>query len=500
MQTEHVDILVVGAGLSGIGAGYHIQDKCPDKSYAILEGREAMGGTWDLFRYPGVRSDSDMFTLGYSFHPWTSKKVISSGESILDYIRLTAEKFGIDQHIRYSHRVYRVSWSSEDALWTVDVQVGENKTPQQFTCKFLYLCTGYYAYDYGFTPEFEGWDNYQGEIVHPQKWTEDIDYADKHIIVIGSGATAVTLVPAMAEQAEHVTMLQRSPTYIVSAPSEDEMAMRYYKWFGEKTAHTLSRWTAILYQIFQFQLMRRFPNFMKSKIMDWARPELPNDFDVDKHLNPSYKPWDQRVCLIPDSDLFNAISAGKASIVTDHIERFTENGILLKSGNELEADMIVTATGLRLKIMHGVDLIIDGAEFDLSNTYTYKGLMYGNIPNMAQSFGYTNASWTLKSELISEYMCRLVNYMDENNYDYCVPVLTGNPENEGRPALDFNSTYVLRALDEMPKQGPERPWVAHQNYVLDMMDIRYGKLDEGNLKFRNAVRQSATETKVAEPV
>jgi cation diffusion facilitator CzcD-associated flavoprotein CzcO len=487
IEREHIDIVVVGAGLSGVGAAYHIQTKCPDKSYAILEARETMGGTWDLFRYPGVRSDSDMYTLGYSFHPWTSDKIITDGQSILDYIHLTAEKFGIDKHIRYQHRVVGAEWSSDSGLWTIDVEAGDNSSQssqtKQITCNFLYMCTGYYAYDYGYTPDWDTLDAFQGEVVHPQQWTEDIGYRDKRVIVIGSGATAVTIVPAMADEADHVTMLQRSPTYIVSRPAEDNIGKWLRRLLPNSVAHLFSRWIAILFQMYQFLLARRFPGRVKEAIMDMAQEELGDDYDVQTHFNPRYNPWDERLCLVPDSDFFNAINAGRASIVTDHIERFTENGILLQSGDELPADMIVTATGLRLKLLHNVDLIVDGEVIDMGQIFAYKGMMYCGVPNLAHSFGYTNASWTLKSELISEYVCRLMNHMDEHGYSKVVPTPPDYSVEQGKPAVDFTSGYIQRAVPEIPKQGLERPWLAHQNYVLDMMDIRFGKLADGVLTF-----------------
>lgn len=483
MEREHIDILIVGAGLSGIGGAYHIQTKCPDKSYAILEGRETMGGTWDLFRYPGVRSDSDMFTLGYSFYPWNSKKSLADGDLILNYIKEAATKFGIDKHIRYSHRVCGASWSSAEGLWTIDVEVSAEKTRKQFTCNFVYMCTGYYDYEQGYSPTWEGMDDFTGEVVHPQKWTPDIDHTDKRVVVIGSGATAVTLVPAMAETATHVTMLQRSPTYIASVPSEAPMAKRFYRVFPTKMAHGLSRWYSISVQMFQFTLARRFPQTIKKSLMDEAKAELPDNFDVDTHLNPRYNPWDERLCAIPDSDLFNAINAGKADIVTGHIERFTEKGIQLKSGEELEADMIVTATGLKVALLKGVTLMVDGEPRAISDTFTYKGMMYSNIPNLAHSFGYTNASWTLKSELISEYICRLVNHMDKNGYSQATARHAQKTSEGGEVVVDFSSGYIQRAKNELPKKGAARPWLAHQNYIKDMMDIRYGNLNDGVLTF-----------------
>lgn len=492
MDTQHVDIIVVGAGLSGIGAGYHIQTKCPDKHYVILEGRETMGGTWDLFRYPGVRSDSDMFTLGYSFRPWDSKKVISEGDAILDYIKTTAAEFGIDQHIRYQHRVCGASWSSETAQWTIDVEVGAEKTPRRYTCDFFYTCTGYYEYDYGYTPKWDGFEEFEGEIVHPQQWSDDINYDGKRVIVIGSGATAVTLVPAMAQKAAHVTMLQRSPTYIVSRPSESVMAKAFYRLFPRKLAHGLSRWQSILLQMYQYVMARTFPATVKKSLVDMVREELNGAVDVDTHFTPDYNVWDQRVCLVPDSDFFKAMNEGRVSVVTDHIERFTADGIALKSGEILEADMIVTATGLRMRLLSGIKLRVDGAEIQTGETFTYKGLMISNVPNFAHSIGYTNASWTLKSELISEYVCRLINYMDDKRYDYCVPVYELDVDS-GKPIVDFTSGYIQRALPHLPKQGEDRPWFAHQNYVRDVMDIRFGNLEDGVLKFRQKAKQATQQ-------
>ncbi len=477
---EHFDVLIVGAGLSGIGAGAHLRMNCPQKSFAILEGRSAMGGTWDLFRYPGIRSDSDMYTLGYRFRPWTDPKAIADGPAILRYIRETSVEFDLDKTIRYGHRVRRASWSQTDSRWTVTAGVKGEDREVQLTCGFLYLCTGYYDYEGGFTPEWPDMDKFAGRIVHPQKWTDDIDYDGKRVIVIGSGATAVTLVPAMAERAAHVTMLQRSPTYIVSRPSEDKIANAFRAVLPKRAAYVLTRWKNVLHGMFFYFLARRRPSVMKWMIAAGVRKELGTESLDD--FTPQYNPWDQRLCLVPDSDLFKSIKIGKASIVTDHIAAFTENGLRLESGKTLDADIIVTATGLVLKLMAGMVLDIDGEPVDLSKTITYKGMMYSGVPNVASAFGYTNASWTLKCDLTAEYVCRLINHMEANGLKSCTPRLN-DPTVIPEPALDFNSTYVLRALDQLPKQGSKLPWKLHQNYVRDIAMLRYGKLEDGTMEF-----------------
>ena len=394
--------------------------ECPGKSFVILEGRAAMGGTWDLFRYPGVRSDSDMYTLGYRFRPWRDAKAIADGPAILNYIRETAAEFGVDKTIRYDHRVRRASWSSDDALWTVEAETGPEKRVVRFTCNFLYLCTGYYDYEGGYTPEWPGVERFRGQIVHPQKWPEDLDYAGKRVVVIGSGATAVTLVPAMAERAAHVTMLQRSPTYVVSRPAEDKIANWLRRRLPDRAAYALTRWKNVLLGMFFYNLARKRPELMKRLIAKGVRRHLGEEYDL-KHFTPQYNPWDQRLCLVPDSDLFRAIREGSASVVTDHIETFTETGLRLKSGEHLDADIIVTATGLVLKLMSGLQLVVDGAPVDLSKTMAYKGMMYSDVPNLASAFGYTNASWTLKCDLTAEYVCRLLNHMDRYGYAQCTP-------------------------------------------------------------------------------
>lgn len=479
---EHVDVLIVGAGLSGIGAASQLSIECPEKSFAILEGRDAMGGTWDLFRYPGVRSDSDMYTLGYRLRPWRDPKAIADGPAILEYIRDTAREFSVDEKIRYNHCVRRASWSSSDARWTVDIVA--NGVSAQMTCGFLYLCTGYYDYESGYTPEWPGVDDFGGTIIHPQKWPEDLEYAGKRVVVIGSGATAVTLVPAMAETAEHVTMLQRSPTYVLSLPSEDRIANFFRRVLPAKAAYVLSRWKNVLLGLFLYTLSRRRPSVMKRMISKGVRKELGDDFDL-KHFTPTYNPWDQRLCLVPDSDLFRSIREGKASVVTDQIEKFTETGLLLASGKHLDADIIVTATGLVLKLMAGLQLVVDGNLVDMSKTMAYKGMMYSNVPNAASAFGYTNASWTLKCDLTAEYVCRLLKYMDERGFSQCTPRIT-DTSIKPEPVLDFNSGYVLRALDSLPSQGSKTPWRLHQNYIKDLKMMRYGRVDDGTMEFTNA--------------
>ena len=487
MTTDHVDVLIVGAGLSGIGAGYHLQAKCPGKTYAILEAREASGGTWDLFRYPGIRSDSDMFTLGYSFKPWEEAKAIADGPSILSYVRETARDHGIDRHIRFNHRVLRAEWSTDDARWTVEAQRGDTGETVRLTCGFLFTCTGYYRYDEGYTPDFPGLERFGGRLVHPQHWTEDIDYAGKRVVVIGSGATAVTLVPAMAEQAEHVTMLQRSPSYVLSLPGRDPIADVLRRVLPARVAYPVVRWKNVLLTTLFFQLSRRAPKVAKKLIRKGVERELPAGYDIDTHFTPTYDPWDQRVCLVPDGDLFRAIRKGRASIATDRVETFTERGVRLASGAELEADIVVSATGLNLLALGGMELAVDGRDVTLSETVGYKGMMFSGVPNLATSIGYTNASWTLKCDLTCEYVCRLLNHMDERGYAQVMPSArdAGFPT---QPFIDLKSGYVLRAIDQFPKQGLKAPWRLYQNYARDIMMLRYGPIDDGALEFRTAAR------------
>ena len=485
---EHFDVVIVGAGLSGVGAGYHLKTACPDRSYVILEGRDAIGGTWDLFRYPGIRSDSDMYTLGYAFKPWTEAKAIADGPSILKYVRQTATENGIDRHIRYNHLVKRASWSTEHAAWTVEAEVGGEL--RRFTCSFMFLCGGYYSYEGGYTPEFPGVELFKGAIVHPQKWPQGLDYAGKKVVVIGSGATAVTLVPEMAKTAGHVTMLQRSPTYVVSRPAEDAFANWLRKVLPGKLAYDIVRWRNVLFGMYFFKTAREKPEAVKRRIIGMVREQLGPDYDVETHFTPSYKPWDQRLCLVPDADMFNEIRSGRASVVTDHIERFTEKGILLKSGQELEADVVVTATGLVLEVWNGVEISVDGRKVDASTTLSYKGMMYEGVPNLASAFGYTNASWTLKCDLTCEYVCRLLNHMKRTGMRQATPI-NDDPTVTFEPWLDFSSGYVQRAMAKFPKQGNKTPWKLYQNYAMDLMSLRYAKLDDGVLRFSNPAGQGA---------
>ncbi|WP_454759033.1 flavin-containing monooxygenase [Caulobacter segnis] len=479
MTIEHVDVLIVGAGLSGIGAAYHLKKHCPGKTYAILEGREAIGGTWDLFRYPGIRSDSDMYTLGYSFKPWRAAKAIADGPSILGYVRETAREHDVDRHIRFKHLVKRASWSTETATWTVEAE--HDGQTVQYTCGFLYMCAGYYRYSAGYTPDFPGAERFKGQVVHPQHWPENLDYAGKKVVVIGSGATAVTLAPEMTKLAADVTMLQRSPTYVVSRPAEDGMANWLRAKLPAMTAYGITRWKNVLLSMLFFNLARKKPEKTKERLLGLVREQLGPDYDVATHFTPRYNPWDQRLCLVPDADLFQAIKAGRLSVVTDHIETFTETGIQLKSGKTLDADVIVTATGLQLQLIGGMEVVVDGKTAQLSESMSYKGMMFSDVPNLASAFGYTNASWTLKADLTSEYVCRLLNSLDRAGADYCVPRIDGDMD--VAPWLDFSSGYVTRSMDQFPKQGLRKPWKVHQNYALDLVALRFGKVEDGVMEF-----------------
>jgi cation diffusion facilitator CzcD-associated flavoprotein CzcO len=482
MDEEHVDVLIVGAGLSGIGAGYHLQHNCPGKTYAILEARDRIGGTWDLFRYPGIRSDSDMYTLGYSFKPWVQAKSIADGPSILSYVEETASENGIDRHIRFNHRVVRAEWSTEDSRWTVEAERTDTGETVQITAGFVFMCSGYYRYDQGYTPEFEGTERFSGPIVHPQHWPEDLDYAGKRVVVIGSGATAVTLVPAMAQEAAHVTMLQRSPSYIVSLPSVDPIAKLLRRALPSKVAYAITRWKNVLLTMGSYQLSRRRPEMMKAALRKWVEQQLPPGYDIDTHFKPRYNPWDQRLCLVPNGDLFTAIRDGSASVVTDRIETFTETGLKLESGAELGADVIVTATGLNLLPVGGMQMAVDGTEVALPETMGYKGMMLSGVPNLAISLGYTNASWTLKCDLTCEYVCRLLNHMDDHGYDQCTPN-NRDPSVAPQPFIDFSSGYVLRSIDKFPKQGSKAPWRLYQNYARDILALKFGALEDGAMEF-----------------
>jgi monooxygenase len=495
MSLEHVNVLIVGAGLSGIGAGYHLQANCPEKTYAILEARDCIGGTWDLFRYPGVRSDSDMYTLGYSFKPWQEAKAIADGPSILSYVRETARDHGIEQKIRFHHRVLSAEFSTAEGRWRVEAMRTDTQETVRMTCAFLLMCSGYYRYDEGYTPEFEGTERFKGRIVHPQHWPQDLDHADKRVVVIGSGATAVTLVPAMAQSAAHVTMLQRSPTYIVSLPGEDPIAKALRRVLPARATYPILRWKNVLLTMLSFQLSRRRPAVVKALIRRGIEKQLPPGYDIDTHFKPRYGPWDQRMCLVPDGDLFTAISAGRASVLTDEIDTFTEKGLRLASGEEVEADVIVTATGLNLLALGGTQMAVDGRDIELPQTMSYKGMMLSGVPNMAMAVGYTNASWTLKCDLTCEYVCRLLNHMDEHGYEQCVPQ-NQDPSIVEQPFIDFSSSYVLRSIDQFPRQGSRTPWRLYQNYPLDIVSLRFGAIADGAMQFS----RSGSAVKAAAPV
>jgi monooxygenase len=486
MSLEHFDVVVVGAGISGVGAGYHLQTLAPGRSYVILEGRPQLGGTWDLFRYPGIRSDSDMYTLGYSFKPWTEAKAIADGPSILRYLKETAHEHGIDRHIRYSQHVKTAAWSTDEARWTVHVEGPDGAL--RYTCNFLFMCSGYYNYAQGHTPDFPGAAEFAGRIVHPQHWPSDLDYVGKNVVVIGSGATAVTLVPAMGRTAKHVTMLQRSPTYVVSRPSEDGVANWLRSKLPAKMAYGITRWKNVLWGMFFFRLARRRPEKVKERILGMVREHLGPDYDIATHFTPRYNPWDQRLCLVPDADLFDAIKAGTAEVVTDKIARFTSHGIALESGREIAADVIVTATGLELQLLSDVAFSVDGAAVDLAQTFNYKGMMYSGVPNMASSFGYTNASWTLKADLTCAYVCRLLNTMQKRGLRQATPRIAGAPL-QPEPFLDFSSGYVTRAMEKFPKQGDRKPWKLYQNYAKDLVTLKYGSVDK-EMEFSNPVERA----------
>ena len=481
---EHFDVGIVGAGLSGIGAAYHLKTTCPDRTFAIFEGRDAIGGTWDLFRYPGIRSDSDMYTLGYAFKPWTEAKAIADGPSILKYVRETARENNIEQAIRFGHKIKRASWSTDDARWTVEAEVAGDVV--RYTCNFMFLCGGYYSYDGGYTPDFPGMADFKGRMVHPQQWPADLDHAGKSVVVIGSGATAVTLVPEMAKTAAHVTMLQRSPTYVVSRPAEDKLANTLRKWLPAMLAYNIVRARNVLGGMYFFNMARKKPEQVKAGIIKMVQDELGPDYDVATHFTPTYNPWDQRLCLVPDADMFRQINAGRASVVTDQIETFTSTGVRLKSGQELKADIIVSATGLVLEVWNGIEVSVDGTRIDPGQTLGYKGMMYDGVPNFASVFGYTNASWTLKCDLTCEFVCRVLNQMRKTGQRQVMPV-NDTGDVASAPWLDFSSGYVQRAMEKWPKQGTKVPWKLDQNYAKDLMNLRYARLDDGVLRFSSTV-------------
>jgi len=485
MTSEHVDVVVVGAGLSGIGAGYHLQTMSPDRSYVILEGRDGLGGTWDLFKYPGIRSDSDMHTLGFSFKPWTEAKSIADGPSILQYLKQTVAQFGIDKNIRYGQLVTKAEWSTDDAQWTVTSTNKATGASNTISCSFLFMCSGYYSYKKGHTPEFAGRERFKGTVVHPQDWPTDLDYAGKRVVVIGSGATAVTIVPSMADKAAHVTMLQRSPTYMVSRPDHDVMANRMRKVLPPKMAYNLTRFKNTWRQQLVYNKTRTDPDKVKQLLLGGIKMELGADYDIAKHFTPAYNPWDQRLCLVPNGDFFKSMREGKASVVTDHITSFTETGIQLASGEHLDVDIIITATGLELVTLGEMDFFVDGNQVDFAKTWTYKGFAYSDIPNLASTFGYINASWTLRSDLTAEYVCRLLNHMRKLGVAQCTPRLREQDHNmKERPWIDgFSSGYMQRMMHRMPRQGDHEPWINPQNYRRDKKMFKHSPIDDGVMQF-----------------
>jgi cation diffusion facilitator CzcD-associated flavoprotein CzcO len=479
---EHLDILIIGAGLSGIDAAYRLQTALPGKSYAILEARDSIGGTWDLFRYPGVRSDSDMHTLGFPFRPWHADQSIVGGADICNYIRDTATEFGIDRKIRLGYKVVRASWSTSEARWTVEARVKGDGRIVRLSCNFLYMCSGYYDYDKGFSPEFPGMKQFAGQILHPQEWPENLDYAGKQIVVIGSGATAVTLVPALAKEAAHVTMLQRSPTYVATRPAKDAIALWLYRHLPTNVAARFIKWKNVAYGIATYYFARSRPEKFKGLIIEGVRRQLSDGYDVARHFTPSYNPWDQRLCLVPDGDLFASIRSGQVSIVTDTIETFVESGIRLKSGKTLPADIVVSATGLVVKLMGGAEIFVDGVISKFNEKMLYKGAMFSGVPNLAVAFGYTNASWTLRCDLTARYVCRLIKYMDRKGWSIALPYLA-DPSMASEPLLNFSSGYVRRADGVLPRQGQKAPWRVKQNYAKDVADFTFGSISDGTLKF-----------------
>jgi monooxygenase len=485
-DTEHLDVLIVGAGLSGIGAGHYLQTKCPWATYAIFEARDAIGGTWDLFRYPGIRSDSDMFTLGYSFRPWDGEKSIADGASILQYIKDTAAESGIDQRIRFNHRIVTADWSTADGRWNVIAERTDTGETVEVTAGFLFSCSGYYRYDHGYLPDFEGMDRFPGPIVHPQAWPDDLEYAGKRVVVIGSGATAVTLIPSLANTAAHVTMLQRSPTYIASLPDRSPLMSVLRSVLPKPVAGRAIRWALALTTQGSYFASKRWPGFVKRVLKQGVKRQLPKGYDVDTHFTPRYDPWDQRLCVVPNGDLFNAIRKGTASVVTDRIATFTEKGLLLESGEELDADVIITATGLELLFLGGISVSVDGDDVDIASRLTYKGMMLEGVPNLAIAVGYTNASWTLKCDLTCDYVTRLVNHMHDTGLRQCTPV-NSDASVTAEPLLGLSSGYVQRAAGRFPKQGSRLPWQVHQSYLRDYRALKLKSIEDEAMVFSNPV-------------
>lgn len=485
-----MDAIIIGAGISGISAAYYFQTMCPDKSFTILEGRDNIGGTWDLFKYPGIRSDSDMYTLGFAFRPWIDKKAIADGPSIMNYLNEAIEDYKLTDKIHFGKKVVAASWTSAESTWSLSVQSHE-AAEQKYTCRFIFVCTGYYNYENGYTPDFPGKESYQGEFIHPQFWPDNVDLTDKKIVVIGSGATAVTLIPELAAKCKHVTMLQRSPTFITPGPSEDKLANWMNDTLPQKLAYRITRWKKIRIGQFFYKMARKYPNFMKGLLIKGAQKEMGEDFNPE-HFTPKYNPWDQRICLAPDSDFFLSIKSDKADIVTDTIETITTNGIQLSSGDHLNADIIISATGLELKFLGGMSVDVDGKSIDFAQTIAYKGMMFTEIPNLTLAFGYTNASWTLKCDLSNSYFCRLINYMDEHSYTKCVPN-QNDPNLNLESFVDFNSSYILRYIKDYPKQGDKEPWKLKQDYYVDYKKLKKDRVDDGIMEFSSSKKVSAQQ-------
>lgn len=481
-KPEYTDVLIIGAGLSGIGGACQLRMKCPDKSFTILETRSASGGTWDLFRYPGIRSDSDMYTFAYGFKPWTDDSSIADGHKILDYICETSAEYGVDQHIRYNHKVISADWSSAEKHWHVVAERSDTGESVNFACKFVFNCTGYYDYENAYSPEFDGLEGFGGKVFHAQHWPENLEYKGKRVVVVGSGATAVTLVPSMSEETASMVMLQRSPTYIANVPGSQPLAKKLRKFIPESWAFRLTRWKQVFFQIYLYQISRRNPDGLRKFLLRRVRDELGEDFDIATHFTPKYDPWDQRLCASPDGDLFEAIRKGRAEVVTDHIDRFNESGILLKSGKQLDADIVVLATGLNLMFAGGIKYHLDGEEINFAERFVFRGMMFSGVPNMAVTVGYTNSSWTLKADLTGNYVCRLLKEMDQHGYGTVTPKLKGDVSEI--PLMDFDAGYVLRARDTFPKQGDRLPWKNYQNYIRDFIGLRLASLQDDELEFQ----------------
>ncbi len=479
------DVVIVGAGISGIGAAFNLQKSCPKKSFAVFEGRENIGGTWDLFKYPGIRSDSDMHTMGFRFKPWTDPKTIADGPSILKYLNEAADENNLREKIQFKTKVKTAQWDSSSATWKLGVEKGNEERLVDVTCKILYLCGGYYNYDEGYLPEFKGYDEFEGQLIHPQKWPEDLNYEDKKVVVIGSGATAVTIVPAMAEKVSKITMLQRSPTYYMSAPDQRPFDGTIKKYTSDRIGYFLIRWKNILLGRFFVSQIKKKPEKYRDMLIQGVRSQLGEGYDIDKHFTPKYKPWDQRLCFVPNGDMFQAIRKGKAEVVTDTIDKFTKDGILLDSGNKIEADIIVTATGLNMQLLNGIDITIDNQKLDIAERIQYKTMMFSDVPNLIATFGYTTASWTLGADLTSEYACKLINLMDAKGMDYFYPEAGPDVKGDG-DFMDLNSGYIQRVADKLPKQGSRDPWINTQNYLKDLFQVRFKSIEDSDLKFKKA--------------